>query len=171
MTAAHKLPDLLRPGLRLVICGSAAGARSAAVGAYYAGPGNRFWRILYKTGLTPRRLEPHEFPALLELGIGLTDLAKGYAGADAGIRRGHDDADALRAKVEACRPAWLAFNGKRAARGVLGRPVAYGPLAESIGGTRLFALPSTAGLANRWWDARPWHELAAAVAEERRSNR
>ena len=34
---SHVLPDLLRPGLRLVVCGTAAGAVSAAKGAYYAG--------------------------------------------------------------------------------------------------------------------------------------
>ncbi len=37
------LPDVLAPGLALVVCGSAAGTVSARVGAYYAGPGNRFW--------------------------------------------------------------------------------------------------------------------------------
>ena len=60
------MPDVLRPGLRLVICGSAAGAVSAARGAYYAGPGNKFWRILAEVGLTPRRLEPSEFRMLAE---------------------------------------------------------------------------------------------------------
>ncbi len=52
----HVLLDLLRPGLRVVFCGTAAGAVSAAKGAYYAGPGNRFWPMLAKTGLTPRQL-------------------------------------------------------------------------------------------------------------------
>jgi TDG/mug DNA glycosylase family protein len=161
--AVHKLPDLLAPGLRLVICGSAAGAKSAAVGAYYAGPGNKFWRILHETGLTPRRFEPQEYPALLALGLGLTDLAKTYSGADAGLRREHDDVAGLVAKIERFQPAWLAFNGRRAARAVLGRAVAFGPQPENIGATRLFALPSTAGLASRWWDPAPWRELAGLV--------
>ena len=58
-----------------MICGSAAGRRSAAAGAYYAGPGNKFWRILHESGLTPRRLAPEEFALLPDVGIGLTDLA------------------------------------------------------------------------------------------------
>jgi len=161
--SAERLPDLLRPGLRLVICGSAAGTRSAAVGAYYAGPGNKFWRILHESGLTPRLLEPAEFPLLTDYGIGLTDLAKRYAGADAGIRRGHDDVAGLVGKIETFRPAHLAFNGKRAARAVLAREVAYGPQAETIGASRLIVLPSTAGLASRWWNPGPWHALAAVV--------
>ena len=107
MPDEHKLPDLLQPGLKLVICGSAAGAKSAALGAYYAGPGNKFWRILHESGLTPRRLAPAEFPELLAHGIGLTDLAKAYAGADAGIRARDDDAVGLRAKIAQLQPAWL----------------------------------------------------------------
>ena len=61
------LPDVLGPGLRIVFCGSAAGAVSARVGAYYAGPGNRFWPTLHRVGLTPRLLAPAEFRTVLRL--------------------------------------------------------------------------------------------------------
>jgi G:T/U mismatch-specific DNA glycosylase len=37
------LPDLLPPGMRVVFRGTAAGAESAARGAYYAGKTNKFW--------------------------------------------------------------------------------------------------------------------------------
>jgi TDG/mug DNA glycosylase family protein len=157
------LPDLLRPGLKLVICGSAAGRRSAEVGAYYAGPGNKFWRILHESGLTPRRLAPEEFRALLDHGIGLTDLAKAYAGGDAGIRRADDDVDGLTAKIARHTPRWLGFNGKRAAQAVLGRRIDYGLQAECLARSRLFVLPSTAGAASGHWDAAPWHELAGLL--------
>jgi len=80
--AVDVLPDLLLPGLRVVFCGTAAGTVSALRGAYYAGPGNRFWATLAATGLTPRRLAPEEFPQLLRFAIGLTDLAKSVSGAD-----------------------------------------------------------------------------------------
>ena len=65
------LPDVLQPGLKVVFCGTAVGNRSAAVGEYYAGRGNQFWRILHLTGLTPRLLEPREYMRLLEYGLGL----------------------------------------------------------------------------------------------------
>jgi len=55
------LPDVLRPGLRVVFCGTAAGAKSAQVRAYYAGPGNQFWATLSRVGLTRRRLAPREY--------------------------------------------------------------------------------------------------------------
>ena len=116
MPGADKLPDLLRPGLDLVICGAAAGRRSAEVGAYYAGPGNRFWRTLHETGLTPRLLAPEAFRSLPDFGIGLTDLAKTASGSDAEIPRSAWDAGGLRRKIEAAGPRTLAFNGKNAAQ-------------------------------------------------------
>src|ERR1700727_2633952 len=70
------LPDILAPGLNLVVCGSAAGTRSAELGAYYAGPGNQFWGMLHRVGLTPRVLKPAEFREVIAYAIGLTDIAK-----------------------------------------------------------------------------------------------
>ncbi len=157
------LDDILAPGLRAVICGSAVSAASARAGAYYANPQNRFWRTLHEVGLTPRELAPAEYRRLRDHGIGLTDLAKAYAGGDAGIRTEDDDVDALVAKITVAAPAWLAFNGKRAAQVVLARAVDYGPQREAIGPSRLFVLPSTAGAASGHWDAAPWHELARLV--------
>ena len=54
------LEDLLAKDLALVVCGSAAGRRSAELKQYYAGPGNKFWRTLARTGLTPRLLSVGE---------------------------------------------------------------------------------------------------------------
>ena len=162
MNQGHVLPDLLRPGLRLVICGSAAGAVSAARGAYYAGPGNKFWDILHRTGLVPRRLEPREYPALLDFGIGLTDLCKTASGADAALPRDGYDVPGLAARLAAAAPGLLAFNGKAAAARFLGeRAPAYGP---RPGRPPVFVLPSTSGLACRSWDPAPWFALARLVA-------
>lgn len=156
-----KLPDVLRPGLNIVFCGSAAGAASARAGAYYAGPGNKFWDVLHRTDLTPRRLAPTEFRTLPDYGIGLTDMAKHYVGADAGIRRAHDDPAALQAKIARFQPALLAFNGKRAAKAFVGGDVDYGRLDLTLGTVALFVLPSTSGAAARYWDEDPWHAVAA----------
>jgi hypothetical protein len=80
--ALEKLPDQLQDHLRLVFVGTAAGQRSADLGHYYAHPGNRFWRTIHEVGITPRRYQPHEFSALLKLGIGFTDVCKLGAGMD-----------------------------------------------------------------------------------------
>ncbi len=88
------LPDYLKPGLDAVFVGTAVGIRSAAVGGYYAGRGNQFWELLYRSGLTPVRLSPDGSGDILAYGLDLTDLAKRRASSrDAellreGLRRG-----------------------------------------------------------------------------------
>ena len=163
--SAHVLPDVLTHGLDVVFCGSAAGAASARAGAYYAGPGNRFWPILHASGLTPRQLQPREFRAVVQYGVGLTDLSKFQSGADSMLDAGGDDTRALAEKISVHAPRVLAFNGKRAG-GVFLRDVwaseigDYGLQPQTLGGTALFVLPSTSGAARRWWDAGPWRALA-----------
>ena len=161
------LPDVLGPGLRVVFCGSAAGAASARAGAYYAGPGNRFWPTLYRVGLTPRILAPSEFGSVLRYGIGLTDICKTESGADSGLSGKADDAAALTAKIVRYRPAVLAFNGKRAARVFLdAATIDYGEQPKRIGETLIHVLPSTSGAARRWWDEAFWRRVARAARGE-----
>lgn len=162
---APRLPDVLLPGLRVVFCGTAAGARSAEVGAYYAGRGNKFWRTLHVAGLTPRLLDPQEFRLLPQFGIGLTDIAKTYSGADSGLRRSNFDAEGLRSKIEQYAPRAFAFNGKRAASAFYSAAVACGQQPQRIGETVVFVLPSTSGAAAGFWDVAYWQELAAWLAE------
>jgi TDG/mug DNA glycosylase family protein len=158
---SHVLPDVLQNGLLLVFCGTAAGKRSAEERAYYAHPGNRFWSTLHETGLTPRRLQPMEFPLLPGFGIGLTDVAKLHSGNDNELPRDAFDAAGLIEKIEHWRPRVLAFTSKAAARAVLGRSDSYGLCEQRIGSTQLFVLPSPSGQARGHWDIGPWRELAA----------
>jgi TDG/mug DNA glycosylase family protein len=162
------LPDLLRPGLDLVICGTAAGAISAACGAYYANPGNRFWSVLAETGLTPHRFRPEEFPRLNALGIGLTDVCKSASGQDDALPREGFDRVRLAEAMRRHRPRLLAFNSKRAAAEFLGLPtgrIPYGPLPFPAlpDLPPIMVLPSTSGLACRAWDPAPWRAMAALV--------
>jgi TDG/mug DNA glycosylase family protein len=158
----HVLPDVLEPGLRIVFCGTAAGAVAARVGAPYAGPGNRFWWVLYETGLTPRQLDPPEFRDLPRYGLGLTDVAKLTSGSDASLGRADFDAAAVVEKIERYAPRIVAFVGKRAAREVLGSVAGYGRQDARIGVSEVWVVPSTSGAARGSWDMRPWHELATA---------
>ena len=66
--------DLLRPGLKLVFCGYNPSLASGRSGHHYAHPGNRFWRVLFTSGITDRLYEPQEDERLLSLGIGFTNL-------------------------------------------------------------------------------------------------
>ena len=158
------LPDVPGPGLRIVFCGSAAGTASARAGAYYAGPGNRFWPTLYGIGLTPHPLAPAEFASVLRHGIGLTDICKTESGSDDSLSGRADDAAALTAKILRHRPTLLAFNGKRAAGVYLGtKTLGYGEQTRRIGGTAIHVLPSTSGAARRWWDEAFWRRVAEAA--------
>lgn len=157
------LPDVLVPNLGVVFCGTAASARSAAVHAYYAHPGNRFWFALHAAGFTPHQLAPAQFRALPGYGIGLTDLAKHHSGNDAALPADAFDVAGLRARILRCAPHWLAFTSKRGAQTVLGHAVGYGPQAECIGTTRLWVLPSPSGQARGHWDLAPWRALAVQV--------
>ena len=160
------LPDVLGSGLSIVFCGSAAGAASAQAGAYYAGPGNRFWPTLYRVGLTPRILAPTDFCTVRRYGIGLTDLCKTEAGSDVSLSGQADDAAALAAKIARYRPAVLAFNGKRAAGVFLDTAIIdYGEQPRRIGETEIHVLPSTSGAARRWWDEAFWRRVAEAARE------
>jgi len=156
----HILPDVLQPGLALVFCGTAAGKRSAAERAYYAHPGNLFWRALFEAGMTPRQLAPAEFAQLPDYGIGLTDLAKRHSGNDDELPRDAFDAPALIAKIERHQPRLLAFTSKNAARAALGHAADYGLQDETIGRTQLFVLPSPSGQARGHWDLGPWLALS-----------
>jgi TDG/mug DNA glycosylase family protein len=157
------LPDVLAPGMRVVFCGTAPGTASARAGAYYAGPGNRFWATLHEIGLTPDLLRPAEFERLAVFGIGLTDISKTASGSDAEVAGQGVDRKRLTAAIAAVAPRLLAFNGKNAARASLGRPVIYGPQPETIGGASTWVLPSTSGAARGFWDIGPWRELARAA--------
>ncbi|CCE10134.1 putative G/U mismatch-specific DNA glycosylase (mug-like) [Bradyrhizobium sp. STM 3843] len=163
----HRLPDQLAPDLRLVFVGTAASERSAATGHYYAHPGNRFWRTLHATGLTPRLYQPHEFPELMKLGIGFTDLCKHGAGMDHVALQAGVDVDAFTAKMRRYRPRTIAFTSKKAASLFYGRPttrITLGRQPRQDDVPDIFVLASPSGAASGAWTLAPWLELAAHVA-------
>ena len=159
------LPDLLGPGLRIVFCGTAAGTVSAARGAYYAHPQNRFWSALHVAGLTPRQLRPEEFPLLPQWGLGLTDIAKTVSGMDRELppgALGHMALAELKAKIEMAAPELLAFTSLAAGRRYLRRAAGFGEQPERIGRTRLWLLPSPSPTAGWNWARHEhwWRSLA-----------
>jgi TDG/mug DNA glycosylase family protein len=162
----HILPDRLKPGLKLVFCGTAAGRVSARQQAYYAHGQNKFWKTLHAVGLTPRQFAPHEYELLWDHGIGLTDIAKHDFGMDHQLPRdalGGDAAAALRARVLKVQPAILAFTSLNAGRKVMGPKTRVGEQDAKLGKTRVFVLPSPSPLAANHWDIAPWQALAKAV--------
>lgn len=155
------IPDLLAPGLAVVLAGINPGLWSAATGLHFARPGNRFWPTLHRAGFTPRQLRPEEQPHLLGLGVGITNVAaRATARADE-LSRAEllEGGRILREKVLDLRPAWLAVVGIGAYRTAFGRRDAVvGPQEERLGDTRVWVLPNPSGLNAHW--------PAAALAEE-----
>lgn len=155
------IPDVIGPELSVLFSGINPGLWSAATGFHFARPGNRFWPTLHRSGFTPRQLRPDEQWELLDLGLGITNVAsRATARADELTReemvRG---GEILHEKVRRLRPTWLAVVGIGAYRTAFGRPDAMvGPQAEALGETRVWVLPNPSGL-NAHWPAR-------ALAEE-----
>jgi double-stranded uracil-DNA glycosylase len=168
----HLVPDLLAPGLRLLLVGSAPSTISARANAYYANPQNKFWRTVHLAGLTSRQFSPQEYPQLLALGIGLTDLAKRHAGADAALPKHAWDRAEFLEKVERYRPRLIAFTSKRAASEALGLPtgkLSYGVQTEGLLGVEVSAevwvLPSTSPLGDNHFRLEPWLALGERFGE------
>lgn len=162
----HILPDRLRPGLKLVFCGTAAGRQSALKRAYYAHAQNKFWTTLHQVGLTPSLFLPHDYETLWEHGIGLTDIAKHDFGMDHQLPKGalgDVAAQALKARILNVKPRILAFTSLTAGRAVMGPKAVAGRQPQGIGDTEVWILPSPSPLAANHWDIRPWQALAHAV--------
>ncbi len=68
------LPDHLRTELRILFVGINPGLRSATLGHHYAGPSNRFWKLIYEANLVPEPLSYRDDARLPEWGLGLTNL-------------------------------------------------------------------------------------------------
>jgi TDG/mug DNA glycosylase family protein len=158
------IPDVARPGLRVLFCGIDPSLYSAAVGYHFARPGNRFWPALHGSGFTGRLMRPQEQDELLDLGLGITNVvARATARADeldpAELREG---GQLLAAKVAALHPRWLAIVGITAYRTAFGHPRAkLGPQQEDLGGAQVWVLPNPSGLNAHWTPS----QLAETFAE------
>jgi TDG/mug DNA glycosylase family protein len=151
LIAAHgkAIPDVLAPGLDVVFCGINPGLWSAATGHHFARPGNRFWPALYRSGFTPRQLDPSEQEELPAYRLGLTNLVeRGSARADELTRAELVAGGSLVArKMSRFRPAWLAVLGVSVYRVAFGRrDAAVGPQTERLASTRMWILPNPSGI-------------------------
>ena len=155
------LKDVLKPSLKVVFCGTAASKKSAANKTYYAGPGNKFWKVLNDTGLTPRVFLPEEYTDLLNYDIGLTDIAKKVYGNDDEIKQGDYDIKSFIKKIKEYQPKIICFNGKNSAKIYFNRKhIEYGIQSEKIVMSKIFIVPSTSGAASGFWDINIWKQLA-----------
>jgi TDG/mug DNA glycosylase family protein len=168
------VPDVVAPGLELLLVGINPGRISAARHAHFANPQNPFWRLLHESGLVPVRLDPSEQRELLKYGIGITNLVARETASAAelepedfalGRRR-------LASKLDRWKPRAVAFVGVTAYRGFSGlsaaKPLRLGEQAERLQGARLFVLPNPSGR-NAHYQFRDMLELFTSMARKLRS--
>ncbi len=147
------VPDLVRPGLAVLLCGINPSLWSGAVGLHFASPSNRLWPTLHLSGWTSRRLRPEETDEVLAAGLGITNLVP-----RATARADELDDDELRAGLprvallaEQVRPRWVAFLGLSSYRVATGeRRAAVGPQERQVGGVPVWLLPNPSGLNASW---------------------
>jgi double-stranded uracil-DNA glycosylase len=157
--------DLIAPGLKVLFCGINPGLWSGATGRHFARPGNRFWKALHLSGITPRQLDPSEADELLELGYGITCfVGRTTARADELTKEEFiEGGEIVRRKVLAYRPGILAVLGLGAYRIAYSQPDArLGLQHEAIGETRVWLLPNPSGL-NAHYQLADFGELFAEV--------
>ena len=145
----RRLPDRIRPGVRVLFVGINPGLRSSAIGHHFAGYSNRFWKLLYDSGLVPHPLTCEEDVRLPEWGYGLTNLvARPSACMDelgpgefrAGRRR-------LLAKIRRVRPKVAVLVGVTVYRSLFSSrgKVRSGLQRERLARVRVFVLPNPSG--------------------------
>jgi TDG/mug DNA glycosylase family protein len=152
-----RLRDRIAPGVKVLFVGINPGVRSALTGHHFAGYTNRFWRLLYDSGLVPEAITYEDDDRLPEWGYGITNIV---ARPTAGMNELRPDefragARVLMRKIRRFRPAIVAVVGVTVWRALLEalgerdarvRPVAFGFQAElSSGPTRYFVLPNPSG--------------------------
>ncbi len=143
------MPDIIAPGLKTLFCGINPSVYSVVVGHHFARPGNRFWPALFAGGFTPHRFSPTEDQKLLDLGLGITNVAAKSSVAAADLTKAEIEAGAreLEARVLRFQPQVLAILGIGAYRTGFSRPRAsLGLQNERIGATQIWVLPNPSGL-------------------------
>jgi double-stranded uracil-DNA glycosylase len=144
------IPDHLKKDLKILFVGFNPSIRSSELGHHYANPNNRFWKILYEAGLTPRKYQASEDGKLLEFGFGFTNIVeRPTKAADEIIKEEYKEGrEILKGKIEDCQPRVVCFVGKGVYQEYSGLKVLpWGRQMESIvHGTIDFVAPSSSGL-------------------------
>jgi TDG/mug DNA glycosylase family protein len=155
--AGLRLRDRVKPGLRVLFVGINPGVRSAVTGHHFAGFSNRFWKLLFESGLVPEPITYVDDDRLTGWGFGITNLiARPSPGID-DLRPAEyvEGWKTLERKIRRYRPEVVALVGVTLYRAILPllestskakpRGPALGPQAVTIEGARVFVLPNPSG--------------------------
>ena len=149
------VPDLVGPGVRLLLVGINPGLWTAATQTHFAHPTNRFYPALWRAGITTYEIcresgfTPDDRRYLIQRGLGITNLvdratARASELSAAELRSG---AAVLAEKVRSWGPRLVAVVGITAYRTAFGRPRARsGCQPELLEGAGLWVVPNPSGL-------------------------
>ena len=144
------LRDRIAPGVRVLFVGINPGVRSSLTGHHFAGFSNRFWKLLYESGLVPDPIGYEDDIRLPQWSYGITNIvARPTPGIDTLTREDYVAGRVrLRRKILRYRPAVVAMVGVTVFRAMFPErkgPVALGEQPERIGSSAVFVLPNPSG--------------------------
>jgi len=144
------LRDRIRPGVEVLFVGINPGVRSALTGHHFAGFSNRFWKLLYESGLVPEPITFVDDDRLPDWGFGITNIVpRATPGIDTlspdEYVRGRTR---LHAKIRKFRPRVIALVGVTVFRAMFPEHrcrVVAGLQTQTFEGAPVFVLPNTSG--------------------------
>ena len=160
---ALRLKDRIKPGVRVLFVGINPGVRSAITGHHFAGFSNRFWKLLFESGLVPEPITFDQDDRLPEFGFGITNLVprpspgindlapseyvEGWKTLDRKICRYRPKVVALVGVTlyRAIEPLLAGEIDRKTRAAMRSRPIALGPLPAVIHGAQVFVLPNPSG--------------------------
>ena len=150
LTHLPPLCDRIKPGVRILFVGINPGIRSSETGHHFAGYSNRFWRLLFDSGLVNEPITYEDDDRLPDFGYGITNIVpRPTPGIDTIRPVEYIDGRArLRRKILRYRPEVVAVVGVTVFRAMFPDrkgPVALGLQPETIGRSVVFVLPNPSG--------------------------
>ena len=154
------MKDRIARGVRILFVGINPGVRSAQTGHHFAGPGNRFWKLLWEARLVPEPVTHEDDDRLPEFGVGVTNLVPRPSPGIDSLKPEEYLAGwpVLERKIDAYRPAVVALVGVTLWRAILplvltdederrraAKIKCPGPQSLTIHGARIFVLPNPSG--------------------------
>ncbi len=163
-TRARTLADTVAPSMRLVVVGLNPSLYSADAGIGFARPGNRFWPAALDAGLAAVDRDPDA--ALRQHRLGMTDLVKRATPRADGLTTEEYRAglDRVARTVGWLGAGAICFVGLAGWRAAVDRRAVAGVQPTTLGGARVYVMPSTSGVNASASVAQLTDHLAAAAA-------
>ncbi|OCT10670.1 mismatch-specific DNA-glycosylase [Paenibacillus pectinilyticus] len=144
------ISDHIRKDLQILFVGYNPSIRSGQTGHHYANPNNRFYRILFQAGITPRLYKPQEDGDMIHIGYGFTNIVArpSLTAAEITKEEYREGRLLLKQKIQTYRPKVVCFVGKGVYEQYSGRKgMSWGSQPDPmVEGVVDYVCPSSSGL-------------------------